>query len=503
MNKVLFTLAMVAALTATRLQASENPATVLVVYRINCEDYDRDGTGDSEQIARYYASRRGIPLENLLGVRVDFAGGADPFDKFLAWPWDAWRKSLVKALCEKLDKLGRTKILYIVTTFGMPLRVEIPNAKVALSADTALARPFRITEDGVHYARYYDLTRANRYGMERFDAFRARHAATDPANDIGYIVSRLDGVSTASVKAIVDGALYADTYQVDGFAYVDTRMGAYSGEELREWQASAIYGSYADIDKGVGASRLWYEAAKLKVRQQPDDEAIGDSKPGLKFTGGTPAGEAARALLYAGWYNYGKYNPVWDWLPGSVACDFDSASLFAPNVFMGSFGGMALFNGASGAVGCFGEPQSSGHPQPDVLMAYYTRGFNFGEAAWLSMPIRPFVDFAIGDPLMNPFGRGRSPDDGISPLVVTLSKDGDTLHARVTMAGKLEIARARMVVAEKKDDALLTPPKRQDGRYQREHLLGAPVPKTTPAWVGVVATDPAGNTVRVWTEWKG
>jgi hypothetical protein len=27
--------------------------------------------------------------------------------------------------------------------------------------------------------------------------------------------------------------------------------------------------------------------------------------------------------------------------------------------------------------------------------------------------------------------------------------------------------------------------------------------KTTPSWVGVVVTDPAGNTSRVWSEWKG
>ena len=490
-------------LIAAPIQAAENPATVLVVYRTNCPDYDKDGTGDSEQIARYYAARRGIPLDHLLGVKVDLPGGADPFDKYLTWTWDAYRNALVKPLRAKLDAVGRTRIQYVVTTFGMPLRVQVPASQTALSADATLARPFRISADGVHYTRYYDLPGKRRYGMEHFEAFRARHAASDPPDDIGYLISRLDGVSVTACKSLIDGAIYADTYKLDGYAYVDTRRGVHTDEELRAWQSSGDYFSYADIDKGVASTRLFFEAAKLKVRQQPDDESIGDNKAGMKYTDGSPANVAPRTLAYAGWYNYGRYNSVWDWLPGSVAIDFDSASLYAHNLFMGSFDGMALFNGASGAVGCFAEPNANGHPQPDVFFSYYTRGYTFGEAAWLSMPIRPFVDFAIGDPLMNPYGRGRSPDTGIAPPVVTVTKDGEGLRVRVVMAGKTEIARAKMVVAPIKNDALLKPPTYHDGRYQREFTLTAQLPKAEPAWVGVVVTDPAGNTARVWTEWKG
>lgn len=499
----LIAVAAVCSLSCSVARASDNPDSVLVIYRSNCPDYDKDGTGDSEQIARYYAARRGIPLDHMLGVKVDLPGGADPFDKYLTWTWDAYRKSLVKPLCAKLDALGRAHIQYIVTTFGMPLRVQIPDAKVALSADVSLARPFRISEDSVHYERYYDVQRNGRYGAERFEAFRARHTSADPPDDIGYIVSRLDGVSVTACKALIDGALYADTYRVDGFAYVDTRRGTHTDDELRAWQHGGYYATYDDIDKGVAATRLSFEAAKLKVRQQPDDESIGDSKAGLKYTDGSPADVAPRAIAYAGWYNYGKYNSVWDWLPGSVAIDFDSASLYAHNLFMGSFDGMALFNGASGAVGCFAEPNANGHPQPDVFFSYYTRGYTFGEAAWLSMPIRPFVDYAIGDPLMNPYGRGRSPDTGISAPSVTIGKGGDGLKVRVAMSGKVEIARVRLVVADTKDDKLLAPPTYRDGRYQREFDLTAPLPKSDHAWVGVVATDPAGNTARVWTEWRG
>jgi hypothetical protein len=63
----------------------------------------------------------------------------------------------------------------------------------------------------------------------------------------------------------------------------------------------------------------------------------------------------------------------------------------------------------------------------------------------------------------------------------------------------VEIARARLVVSDHQDDALLTPPTWHDGRYQRAFSLSAPFPKNLPAFAGVVVTDPAGNTARVWT----
>ncbi|HEY3411799.1 MAG TPA: TIGR03790 family protein [Armatimonadota bacterium] len=497
------TLALLAlVLVAAKSPAGENPATVVVIYRTNCDDYDKDGTGDSEQIARYYAARRGIPSDHLLGVKVELPGGANPFDKYLRWTWESYRSALVKPLRAKLNALGRTRIQYIVTTFGLPLRVQVPTGKTDMSADVALAQPFRISEDGLHSGRYYDLQPDGRYGAQHFEAFRARHAASDPPDDIGYIVSRIDGVSVAACKSLIDGAIYADTYKLDGFAYVDNRYGVHSDAELRAWQSGGHYFALADIDKGVESTRSYFQAAKLKVRQQPDDESIGDSKAGLRYTDGSPADVAPRALAYAGWYNYGRYNAVWDWLPGSVAIDFDSASLYAHNLFMGSFDGMALFNGASGAVGCFAEPYANGHPQPDVFFAYYTRGYTFGESAWLSMPQHPFVDFAIGDPLMNPYGRGRSRDNAISLPSVTVSTGHDGLHVSIVMTGKAEIARARMVVADARNDKLLAPPTYHDGRYQREFGLTAPRPRSDHAWIGVVVTDPAGNTARVWTEWK-
>jgi uncharacterized protein (TIGR03790 family) len=475
----------------------DDPATVLVVYRSNCPDFNKNGMGDSEEIARYYAQRRGVPASNLLGVKVD-APGTDIFNKFAAWPYDAFQRQLIQPIRAKLTALGPSKVLYIVTVFGLPMRVNAPVGNKQYSADAALSNPFLTRDDGLHPRAFY-VARANasRYTAPRFAVARARWEGSEVKDNISYLVTRLDGIGAPNAKALVDGALYAEKYDVDGYAYVDTRFGTYTDEDLKTWRKLSQYLDNTTIDPGIALTREFFQDAGLTVRQQPDNDVIGASDT-LKFTDGTSAAEAPRALAYAGWYNYGQYKNVWDWLPGSVAMDFDSASLFAPRQVMGSFDGMALLNGASGAVGCFTEPYSVGHPMPDVLFYYYTHGYNFAEASWLASPNQPFVNLAIGDPLMRPYGRKRVPDTKLEAPKVTWKKDGQTLEATVRMPGDVEIARARLAVLPRKDDALLPPCTRHDGVFRREMTFTAPIPASGPSFASLVLTDPAGNTLRIW-----
>ena len=108
------------------LKRADDPKTVLVVYRSNCPDFNKNGMGDSEEIARYYAQRRGIPKENLLSIKVDAPYLDDVYNKYAAWPYDAFQKQLVSPLRAKLTALGQNNILYIVTVFGLPIRVNLP-----------------------------------------------------------------------------------------------------------------------------------------------------------------------------------------------------------------------------------------------------------------------------------------------------------------------------------------------------------------------------------------
>ena len=94
-----------------------------------------------------------------------------------------------------------------------------------------------------------------------------------------------------------------------------------------------------------------------------------------------------------------------------------------------------------------------GHSMPDVLMHYYTKGYTFAEAAWLSIPAKPMFCYSIGDPLMNPYGLGRGPDTRIEEPDVTLEKDGKNVVVRIRMKGRADIARARVITLDKADDS--------------------------------------------------
>jgi hypothetical protein len=189
-------------------------------------------------------------------------------------------------------------------------------------------------------------------------------------------------------------------------------------------------------------------------------------------------------------------------MPGSVALDFDSASLYAPFQLFQSFDAMALFSGASAAVGVYEEPGAGGHPRPDVLFAYLTRGFPFADAAWLSMPAKPLFAYAIGDPLMRPFRAGRARDTSILEPEISVSRKGNALAVKVKATGKDEVLRVNAVLCASRDDALLRPCTYREGWFARDRSLTVDATDAGKPWLGVVATDPAGNTVRVWKEVK-
>lgn len=470
---------------------------VLVVYRSNHPDTNGDGVGDSEEIARYYALRRGVPKSNLLGIKVTGEGDLSPVSRQAHWTLDSFLDRVVKPVTRRLDAIGRESVLYIVVCQGMPCRVKVPERRNE-SADQLLGLPFKAATARYPFRHPYQDLWNPRYRKPPFAALR-RTLASGERDAVPYVVTRLEGVGPAQVKASIDAALYAGRYAVDGWAYVDSRYGEHKADALEAFRQSPDYYTYETIDKGVALAAVLFQEAGVPVRWENTDPVIGEQKT-LKYTDGTSAAQAQRVLAYAGWYNYARYRPVWDWLPGSVALDFDSASLYAPFEPAQSFGGGALFNGATAAVGVFEEPGAGGHPRPDILFSYLLKGYPFGDAAWLSMPAKPLFAYAIGDPLMRPFAGGRAKDTAVEAPDIAVRRKGSSLEIRLTAKGECEVIRARAVAADRKDDALLPPCGRRDGWFARERVLTVAIPEGGAKWLGVVATDPAGNSVRVWRE---
>src|SRR5262249_28660799 len=130
--------------------------------------------------------------------------------------------------------------------------------------------------------------------------------------------------------------------------------------------------------------------------------------PGAMFSDGTSASRATRALFYGGWYNYSRYNDVWEWLPGSVVCDLSSAS---------TFGTEALRHGASAASYILSEPYLAGHQRPNILLYYLLHGFSFAEASTLATPTMGWMPINEGDPLYTPLGSNPRIKDTFVPVL--------------------------------------------------------------------------------------
>ena len=97
------------------------PAEVLILFNTSWPDEDGNRQSDSRDVAEYYAARRGIPKDHLLGLPVTARTGKP---EHLQYP-DFFKRVLVptRARLAELAASG-THIHYIVTCYGMPLVVD-------------------------------------------------------------------------------------------------------------------------------------------------------------------------------------------------------------------------------------------------------------------------------------------------------------------------------------------------------------------------------------------
>lgn len=409
-----------------------DPDGVVVVYNNRSPDSDGDGVGDSLQVARYYAERRGVPPGNLLGVSAPLTEGfeARAFDAGEGRAnWTDAYGAVVEPLKRHIEALGRSSVNVIVLCRGLPYRFvsAMPDGTPdTQSLDAAIGDIWRT--DAVNWSSWQPYTApcdtlSARYGMPRFEG--TGRPLGQPAADAGgrttrdpvYIVSRLDGPSLESVLAMVDNAVFAEEHHgpagYTGAAYVDTRASRfgrppYALDDLRLWLPA--FGTYGDMDRSIARSIISFADRQYPWRDEVTSSSIGgppadEAVNGPVWRDGTPATSAPRAMFYAGWYNPSTYYDVWDWLPGSVGIDYSSASAFAvrghPTVSYWAPG--ALGRGLTALVGVIAEPYGY-HPAPDVLTAYLASGYSFGEAATLSTgrprTAKPLI---VGDPLYRPF----------------------------------------------------------------------------------------------------
>jgi uncharacterized protein (TIGR03790 family) len=342
-----------------RAQSGEN---VLVVVNRN------DPT--SLRIGEYYQSRRSVPTRNV--CRINTATDEDI-------SWEIYESEIEKPVGECLMKAGlREKVLYIVTTSGVPLKMTAgeggPKTENA-SVDSELTLLYGKMK-GATYPRAGPLR--NPYFGERDAPFR------HPAYPI-YLVTRLSGWNFTEVQAMIDRALAARNR---GKFVIDTK----GGDTARH---------------GDNDGNDWLRTAAMLL---PTDRVVLDDTSRVLY-------DMKDVIGYASW---GSNDPGrqrrwmgFEWLPGAIVSDFVSTnarSLKQPpdhwTFVEGPFAGWQqnlsadyLHEGATGASGHVYEPYLETIARPDYLFPAYYKGRNLAESYYLAMPVLSWQNIVLGDPL--------------------------------------------------------------------------------------------------------
>jgi uncharacterized protein (TIGR03790 family) len=326
---------------------------------------------ESRAIGEYYLRKRHVPPANLCAIdtKPEETIGRDVYNSQIEAP--------VGVFLKKHDL--REKILYIVLTKGVPLRI-------VGNSDDRLRDPGASVDSELTllYQRLGGATLPlagaipNPFFGQRDTPFR------HPLFPI-YLVTRLDGYNMHDVQALVDRALVARNV---GKFVIDARA-----------------------DNSTEGNQ-WLRTAALLL---PKDRVILEDSAKVV--------ENIRDVIgYASW---GSNDPDrkhrfvhFQWLPGAIATEFVStnARTFKPPPDAWDLGTWAssgswvagapqtltgdyIHEGATGASGQVWEPFLHLVPRPQFVLPAYCSGRTLAESFYLGIPGLSWMNVVIGDPL--------------------------------------------------------------------------------------------------------
>lgn len=366
---------------------------------------------ESVDLAKYYMQQRDIPASHL--CLVDLPVGEvvareifelqlrDPLLEFLR------RQKLVEQVRRNPAEVGPhetswttlgTSIRYIVSMYGVPVRV----------ADTRF-QALRILQDQFRRINLKDAAAVDSelalllhpgYGLAGSTANplfnQVRWDDAGSASGWMLIATRLDGPDPKTVRRMIDDAIWAERYGLQGRVYVDAR---------------------GIKDGGYQAGDHWLrEAAERFMREGYEvvlDEADfiwGDAYP------------VERAAVYMGWYAENVAGPFaredFRFQRGAVAYHIHSSSASILRSMDKRWTGPLLGKGAAVSMGAVTEPFLNYTPQLDVLADRLCEGHTFGESVYMAQPALSWQMTFVGDPLYTPF------KTSLDEQIAALEKDG-------------------------------------------------------------------------------
>lgn len=211
---------------AAAAQADPHPQAERVLILVNDAMKPEPGTGAigaSVFVGEYYAGKRGIPKGNILHLTTATAEAVSYSD------YVNQIEKPVKAFLEANDGAKKQQILYIVPTYGIPVKANVTGDQIP-AVDSLLA--------GMYASSTFSIRIANPYAAPQGSRPAKFAAWSDQRDEIGiwkmFLVSRLDGPGAIIAKGLVDKAISAesDLTLTSGKGYFD-----YQGTRgPSEWQ---------------------------------------------------------------------------------------------------------------------------------------------------------------------------------------------------------------------------------------------------------------------------
>jgi len=336
-----------------------------------------DSSPESIRVGKSYAERRTIPDENLCRIRTEVRPAVSRriFESEI-------RDPIAQCLA---GRSLQDRILYIVTTLGVPLWVEGQSGPVGdlASVDSELAALYQWMA-GERMVNFGRLT--NPYFSPPADSKSRRTFRREDYP--GYLVTRLSGATVDDALALVERGTVATS---SGTVAID--LPGQRNTLVRSWLTAAVEavkeaGCPVELEETAEPFRSATRLLGLVVDQ--DGQEVSDK--GWNWAPGAlgvvlgrgkedSLGDTGRPPDMG--TSSGAESPVSEF--GSSAASIPALKLVA--------------SGVTGSIHFIGDPTEDGFPRPQLLFPAYLAGNNLAESFYQSLRYLSWRQVVLGDPL--------------------------------------------------------------------------------------------------------
>ncbi len=349
---------------------------------------------NSIELADFYATRRGIPKEQVIGLHcpVEEEITREQFEFEISRPLqtELTARGLWQMNFSTPDE-GRvvsSQIRFLAVIKGVPLKIKAGPAPEgdrpelvpeSVRGQTAAAVDSELAALG--------FARRQVSGFVPNPYYRSFQPITDFRDAPVLLVARLDGPSEAVVRRMIYDSLDVEKTGLWGRGYFDMRDIQQDGyREGDEWINSARQKLMR-----AGMPAVWDWREKTFATEFPMDDAA----------------------IYFGWYSASLCGPVlrseFQFTKGAVAAHIFSFSASTLRDSKGSWTAALLDRGAAATFGNVYEPFLQFTTQPDLFTDRLIYGMTFAESAYAATRTLSWMNTFIGDPLYRPFAAWNAP----------------------------------------------------------------------------------------------